>query len=159
MGKVKVISQELFNTVAKEAEISVRRRKNYNFHDDYSDPINRMLNALEPDSYCQPHKHEDPDKREVFLVLQGRFAVFFFDDSGNITKTIKLSAKDGNYGVDIAPGVWHTLVSLESNSVAYEIKDGPYEKPKDKNFATWAPKENDPKAKDYLAHLKKQVKD
>ena len=41
---------------------SPRLRLNHNFHDDLADPINRMLNALEPGTYLQPHKHENPDK-------------------------------------------------------------------------------------------------
>jgi hypothetical protein len=27
------------------------------------------------DSYLRPHKHSDPDKVEVFIVLQGKLAV------------------------------------------------------------------------------------
>lgn len=157
MSKVKVINSTLIDEVSAKAKASERQRANYNFHEDYSDPINRMLNALEPDTYCQPHKHEAPDKREVFIVLKGTFAVLFFDDKGNITQTEKLSNESGNYGVDIPPRVWHTLVCLEPGSVAYEIKDGPYVRPKDKDFASWAPKEGEPRVTEYLKYLKEAI--
>ena len=37
-----------------------------------------------------------------------------------------LSQEDGLYGVDIPKNVWHTLQSLESNSVIFEVKEGPF---------------------------------
>jgi len=65
----KIASAELLNEVIQKAKNSPRGRMNYNFHDDLVDPINRMLNAFEPGTYIQPHKHENPDKREVFILL------------------------------------------------------------------------------------------
>lgn len=157
MKKIQIIDTKLLENTTRKAKIAHRLRMNHNFHSDLTDPINRMLNALEPDTYIQPHKHENPDKREVFIVLKGSFVVFFFDDEGNITQQVELSNKSGTYGVDIPPGVWHTLICLESESVAYEIKDGPYIKPSDKNFASWAPKEGDDNCSEYLKYLKSKI--
>ncbi len=157
MSPIKIIDRELLNRVSEKAKASPRGRMNHNFHDDYADPINRMLNALEPGTYCRPHKHEYPDKREVFMVLRGKFAVFFFDNDGKVTQVVNLCQADGVYGVDIPPRVWHTLVCLESNSVSYEVKDGPYFKPDDKDFAPWAPTEGSPEAPKYLEALLKQI--
>lgn len=158
METLQIIDNKLLQAVSEKAKASDRQRMNHNFHSDYSDPINRMLNALEPGTYCQPHKHEDPDKREVFMVLKGSFAVFFFNDIGEVTQVVKLSQSEGTYGVDIPPRIWHTLVCLEPGSVAYEVKDGPYAKPKDKNFASWAPKEGEPGCAAYLEGLLEQLK-
>jgi cupin fold WbuC family metalloprotein len=151
----KIIDERLLDQVSGKAKVAARKRMNHNFHADYSDPINRMLNALEPGTYCRPHRHEFPDKREVFIVLRGTFAVFFFDNTGQITRIVKLSQKEGVYGVDIQPRVWHTLVCLENGSVAYEVKDGPYFQPDDKDFAPWAPAEGTPEATKYLENLMK----
>lgn len=157
MSKIKYITEDLLNETSDKAKASPRLRMNHNFHEDYDDPINRMLNALEPDTYCRPHKHEDPDKNEVFLVLRGKMAVFIFDEEGNVTDNYTFAPADGTYGIDIPPRIWHTLVCLESGSVAYEIKDGPYVKPIDKNFASWAPEEGTPEAAAYLKELLKQL--
>jgi cupin fold WbuC family metalloprotein len=157
MKPLKIIDRELLNRVSEKAKASPRLRMNHNFHDVYSDPINRMLNALEPGTYCQPHKHEYPDKREVFLVLRGQFAVFFFDEKGAVTQIVKLCQTDEVYGVDIPPRVWHTWVCLEPGSVAYEVKDGPYVKPDDKDFAPWAPTEGSPDTPKYLETLLNQI--
>ena len=37
-----------------------------------------------------------------------------------------LSLESGNYGVDISKNVWHKLESLESGSVIFECKEGPF---------------------------------
>ncbi len=125
---------------------------NYNFHR-LEDPVNRMLNALEPGTYIQPHKHENPDRFEVFLALRGKFAVIIFDETGNITDCSILDPISGNYGVEIPARTYHTLIALESGSVAYEIKEGPYMPAIAKNFAPWAPAENTENAMPYLQSL------
>lgn len=150
---IKKINQTILDNVTKEAISAPRKRKNYNFHDSFDDTINRMLNAVEPGSYVQPHKHENPDKREVFLVLQGRIAVVFFDTNGQVTEVEILDASEGRYGVEIPPSVWHSIISLKSGTVVYEIKDGPYSPMDDKNFAEWAPKEGDEGCEQWLNDL------
>ena len=39
------ITNRLISEVSKKAEISERKRSNYNFHRDYNDGIQRFLNA------------------------------------------------------------------------------------------------------------------
>ena len=147
------IDNEIVEATSKKAGKSGRRRMNHNFHPVLEDPLQRMLNAVEPGTYIRPHKHEDPDKTEVFMVLRGRILVVEFDDAGNITDKIVLDASEGYYGAEIAPRTWHTIVSLEKGSVAYEVKNGPYNPIDDKNFAKWAPEEGDPKAAEFLEEL------
>jgi cupin fold WbuC family metalloprotein len=154
---VKIVTQKLLNELSQKAANSPRGRMNHNFHDELSDPINRMLNALEPGTYLQPHKHENPDKREVFVLIRGKFVVVFFDNSGHPTEFISLDRESGNYAVEIPVGAWHTVMALESGSVVYEVKDGPYQPLSDKNFASWAPKEGDPDCAEYLAGLMEQM--
>ena len=147
------IDKTLLDATTAEAKVSARCRKNYNFHKEYSDTLQRLLNAMEPLSYIQPHKHEDPDKREVFFALRGRILVVEFDNEGNVVEHIVLDPAIGAYGVEIPEKTFHTIVSLESGTVAYEFKDGPYSPVDDKNFAPWAPAEGSPKAVPYLKKL------
>ena len=37
-----------------------------------------------------------------------------------------LCSEDGLYGVDIPKNVWHKVESLESGSVFFECKEGPF---------------------------------
>ena len=41
-------------------------------------------------------------------------------------ESVVLSLEEGRYGVDIPKGVWHKLESLESGSVVFECKEGPF---------------------------------
>lgn len=151
------IDKTLLDQVVNEAKESTRLRKNHNFHTDYADPINRMLNAMEPGTYARPHKHEDPDKREAFFILRGRMAVIIYNEDGTISDHMILDAREERYGVEIPPKVWHSVISLESGSVVYEIKDGPYFPMNDKNFASWAPAEGSDKCQEYIDSILKQI--
>ena len=150
---LKIISNKTLDELSQKAAEAPRLRMNLNHHDDLADPINRMLNAFEPGTYVQPHKHENPDKREVFLILKGSMVVVFFDDLGNANEFVLLNRENGNYAVEISPGVWHTIIALEKGTVVYEVKDGPYFPMNDKNFALWAPKENEDGCGEYLKML------
>ena len=147
------IHEEFISKTSAKAQSSARRRMNYNFHKEDTATLQRMLNAMEPDTYIQPHKHEDPDKVEVFFVLRGRIALIEFDEQGQVTDYIILDPKVGNYGGEIPPKTWHTLICLEETSVAYEVKDGPYNPIDDKNFATWAPREGAAGCQEYNEKL------
>jgi cupin fold WbuC family metalloprotein len=148
-----VIDEPLTSRVVEEARKSPRLRMNYNFHSEYSDPINRMLNAMEPGTYLRPHKHESPDKWETFLILSGKALVIRFDDAGVILEGVILDNAHGIHGVEIPAREWHTVVALSSGTVLYEVKPGPYVPLDDKNFASWAPAEGSAEASKYLDEL------
>ncbi len=152
------IENAFVSEMIRDAKGSARRRKNYNFHKVPEDTLQRMIHAMEPDTYVQPHKYENPDKREAFVILKGRVAVIEFDEDGFILDYITMNHESGNYGVDIQPGTWHTLICLEPGSVVYEVKDGPYNPSSDKQFARWAPREGDPDALKYNEKIIKSIK-
>jgi cupin fold WbuC family metalloprotein len=148
-----VIDEKLITNVSLQAKKSLRKRQNYNFHETLDAKLQRMLNAIEPSTYVRPHKHENPDKVESFVILKGRVLIVEFDDSGSIESTAVLSFTDGVYGVEIPPRTWHTIISLESGTVVYEIKEGPYSPLNDKDFASWAPEENSSDCDLYIKDL------
>lgn len=49
-----------------------------------------------------------------------------YNDNGSVIESVVLCAEEGRYGVDIPKGVWHKLESLESGSVVFECKEGPF---------------------------------
>jgi len=130
---------------------------NYNFHPLDADPLQRMLNAMEPDTYIQPHKHENPDKREVFFCLKVRILVVEYTEQGDIADFALLDPLMGCYGCEVAPRTYHSIISLQAGSVAYEVKDGPYVQSDDKQFAPWAPAEGDPDAKKFNEQIVKKL--
>lgn len=137
------IDEDFIGLTSAKAKTSPRKRMNHNFHLKAGDTMHRMLNAMEPGTYIQPHKHENPDKVEAFFCLRGRLLVVEFDDVGNISEHIVLDNRTGNYGCEIAARSWHSIICLEAGSVAYEVKDGPWNPDDDKHFAPWAPKEGE----------------
>lgn len=154
---MKKIDFKLMDELTEKARNSPRKRMNHNFHTGPEDTLQRLLNAMEPGTYVRPHKHEDPDKREVFFALKGKLCVVQFDHSGNVTDHIVLSPSGPAVAAEIAERTFHTVISLQEGSVAYEAKDGPYNPIDDKNFASWAPAENTPEAAIYLQNLIKKL--
>lgn len=154
---MKKITPQVLTQLSEQAKQAPRLRMNLNYHDDLNDNIQRLLNAIEPGTYIRPHKHENPDKIEMFLILRGKAAVIEFDDNGNITEQCILSNTKGNYGIEIAPRIFHTAIALEENTVVIEIKDGPYTALNDKAFASWSPAENTAEVQPYITQLLQKI--
>jgi hypothetical protein len=130
-GSLTLIDRGLVRGAVEYSRQSPRRRVIQPFHKQNSETLHRMLNAVQPDSY-------------VF---------FTFDDDGSVTDSVLLSHDGDAFGVDLVPGIYHTFVALEPDTVIYEVKDGPYVASNDKSFAPWAPAEGDPAAPAYMARL------
>lgn len=154
MKRVTHIDDELLQTVTARAVESPRRRMNHNFHQ-LEDAANRMLNAIEPDSYIRPHRHLSTPKDEGFLVLKGKGSCLIFDEDGAVTDACTLDPLEGKWGLDIPAGIYHTILALEPGTVFYEVKPGPYVPATDKDFAPWAPREDTPEAVAYLKELRR----
>lgn len=155
---MKIINEQLLDETTAKAKQSPRLRMNYNFHEELDDPVNRLLNAIEPGTYIRPHRHLNPSKDEIFLLLRGKAVLFLFDDKGNITETLLLDPKTGSYGAEIKPGVWHCLLVLESGTVIYEVKPGPFAPLHPENMASWSPEPDDEGGvKKYLDYLSSQI--
>lgn len=121
---MKLINNELLDDVTGEAKTSSRLRMNYNFHDRLDAKAQRLLNALEPGTVLPIHRH--PHTAETYLLLRGRVRVMYYNDQKEETENVLLDPLGGNYGVHIPANQWHTLEVLESGSVIFEVKDGPY---------------------------------
>jgi cupin fold WbuC family metalloprotein len=131
--------------LSEAARKTPRRRLNRNLHE-MDEPVHRLLNAIEPGSWVRPHRHLDPPRSETLLVVQGSLGVVLFDDDGAVTDVTRLDAGGGTFGVDLAAGTWHGLVSLAEGTVFYETKPGPYIAPAPSDRAPWAPDEGEPAA-------------
>ena len=151
--KMKTIDSLLFERLSSAAKTNPRLRQHHNFHESLEEPCHRLLIAMEPGSYLQPHRHLYCPKPELFVALRGTLAVIIFADTGEIEHTYALSPKTETMGVEVSPGIWHTAVSLEEGMVFLEVKPGPYIPYPAEDRAPWAPAEGSPDAVDYLAEL------
>lgn len=151
---MKIVTSELLSQLTKAALESPRLRQNHNLHLSNSSRCHRLLNAVEPASYIRPHRHLDLEKDEGFVLLRGRLGIIIFADDGSVAETVLLSQVTGNLAVDILHGVYHTAVSLETGTVFYEAKAGPYLPLAEDEKAAWAPEDADSLAKGYLEQLR-----
>ncbi|MDR0865191.1 MAG: WbuC family cupin fold metalloprotein [Candidatus Symbiothrix sp.] len=125
-SKIQLINKSLLDSTTAQAKTHVRLRMNYNIHSDLNDPVNRMLNALEPGTVIPIHRHLHPYKNESFVILRGELDVLLYDDNGQIERRITLNPEKGNYGMDIPGEVWHSLEVKQAGTMIYEVKHGPF---------------------------------
>lgn len=133
---IKCLTQELIETVAQEARSSPRLRQNYNFHN-LAEKVQRFINVLQPGTYVRPHRHRrlpSVNGFEFFLVLQGCLGILLLDESGQVVHRERVSENGSTRGVELAEGIYHTLVALEADTVILELKEGPYDPQSDKEF-------------------------
>ena len=121
---MKIIDNSLINNVISQAKESSRLRMNYNFHMSLDDKCHRFLNALEPGTQVPIHHHITKD--ETFILLRGKIRVNIYNDAGEIIESVVLCHESGNIGVDIPKNTWHNVECLESGSVIFEVKEGPF---------------------------------
>jgi cupin fold WbuC family metalloprotein len=136
---MKRVTHDDLAALSAEARTAARRRKNLNLHSRPDDPVQRLLNALEPGTYVRPHRHTAPAKWELMAVIAGRAVLLVFDDNGVARGRTELDASTPL--VEIPPGTWHALAALESGTVLLEVKEGPYLPTAPEDFAPWAPDE------------------
>lgn len=145
---MKFVRQSLVDSLIEQAGSSERKRAFHTFHSE-DDALNRMLIAGVAGAYVSPHRHAE--KFELFTHVLGGVIVVEFDDTGTPTNATDLQR---NRYVEIEPMTWHTLVYPTSTWALMEV--GLWNErynPADKEFAPWAPQENDPAAAGYVQDL------
>ncbi|MFZ6816502.1 WbuC family cupin fold metalloprotein [Undibacterium sp. Rencai35W] len=152
----RLITQHTLAELTHAAKESPRLRKNLNFHTSNDSACHRLLNALEPGTYVAPHRHLHTEKDETMMVIRGSFGVLLFDEHGVISETVVLSQTRGSFGITIPAGVFHSMVALESGSIFFESKAGPYAALAEEEKAQWAPAEGDPACVVYLQNMTAQ---
>lgn len=150
---IKTYSATTLRDLTRRAVETARRRAHLNIHDTLDAPVQRLFIALEPHTYVRPHRHPQPNKWELFVVLHGALDVLIFDEQGRVVQRIPLS-DTANRAVEIAPNTWHSLVCRDAGTLAFEVKEGPYTPTDDKDFAPWAPAEHGADAATYQQRLR-----
>jgi cupin fold WbuC family metalloprotein len=147
-----VVDAALLAQKAFDAAANPRKREIHRFHAEDAARLQRMVNALQPGSYVRPHRHLTPPKDESFVLLAGCMGFISFQDDGSFGREdcAVLNRELGVLAVDAPAGGWHAIMALAPDTAVFEIKPGPYSPMSDKDFATFAPAEDDPSAQAYL---------
>ena len=119
-----LIDNRLLDEVTAKAKESPRLRMNYNLHDSLDSKVQRLFNAMEPGTIVPIQRHRNTD--ETMILIRGKMKVFLHDMYGNVTNSVLVSPDNGVFGVHIKKGQWHSVEVLESGTVMFEVKEGPY---------------------------------
>ena len=119
-----IITKEILDELTEQAKVNPRLRQALDLRNSPEDLSQRMLNALEPDTIMPIHRHHASS--ETVVVLRGRIRWIFYDENGNETERVVLDADGDLRMLNVEKDRWHSLECLESGSVLYESKDGPY---------------------------------
>ena len=119
-----VITQTLLDELSAQAKASPRLRMNLDLRNSGEDGSQRMLNAMEPGTVLPVHRHHASS--ETVVILRGKIRWIFYDDNGAETERVMLDAAGDLRMLNVEKGRWHSLECLESGSVLFECKDGPY---------------------------------
>jgi len=149
-------SSQLDNLV-KKAKESLRKRSHLLLHK-HSDPVLKLVMAMEPETYAQPNKHTGENCQELYVALRGKLVVIIFDDKGIVKEHGVIGPGEENLMVEIPINTWHTIFSLEEGSIVMEIIKGPYIDATFKEFPEWAPSENDSSHSEYKKKILELLK-
>ena len=116
------ITTSLLEELSLKAKESLRLRFPFDLRNTSEDKSQRMLNALEPGTVMPIHRHKGSS--ETCICIRGHFEEYFYDEHGNLTDTIDMVP--GGVVLNIEKGQWHSLKCLESGTVLFEAKEGPY---------------------------------
>lgn len=158
-----LISNKSLKDIESDAKTSPRRRKHLNLHKSYFDPCQRLFNAIHPESYIRPHRHDGAQGSETLIAIRGLMALVVFDDNAEISGIHTLGSEkfceNDNVlvGAEIPPGQWHTVVALSETTILLELKAGPFNPDIPKIFASWAPDECCGESQIYLSHLRRKI--
>ncbi len=136
---LKQLTDTVLNALSAQAKQSPRLRANHNFHEELSDPIQRLAIAMEPATYVRPHRHLRT--WELLTPLRGRFVVLLFDGAGTVTSRTVLGEDCGV--IEFPANTWHAVLSLDEGGVIFEVKHGPYAPLSTAEFASWGPAESE----------------
>ena len=120
-----VITKKILDELTAKAKENPRLRCNLDMRNSADDQSQRMLNALEPGTVMPIHRHLASS--ETVIIIRGRIRWLFYDEQGRITESTELWSDGDVRMLNVEKGRWHSLECLESGSVLFEAKDGPYE--------------------------------
>lgn len=140
---VQIINEELLSELHKEAAQNRRLRVNFDLRTTEEDTSQRMLNVMEVGTHVPIHRHLKTS--ETVICLEGCLDWVFYEVLPNMeagkpihdgktavdetcfveTARFRLCPREGQYGIQVPLGAWHSVVVHESSTIL-EAKDGAY---------------------------------
>ena len=112
------IDIQLFKSIAEKAKASPRLRMHYDLRDSEDEQGQRMLNVLLPTTKSAIHRHSDTS--EVVICIYGSAIERFYNDEGNETEMVVMTAGSDCPGVVVEQGRYHSLQATVEIGVIFE---------------------------------------
>jgi cupin fold WbuC family metalloprotein len=149
MSSVRFINKDIIeigktdlDILKSEAQRSPLRRARICLHKNYDEQVHEMIIAFCFDSYVIPHRHVN--KIESFHIIDGKLAIIFFDEIGEVINKIIMAPLGSGFTFlyRLSSPLWHTVIPITEYVIIHETTAGPFiqgeaERPK------WAPDENE----------------
>ncbi len=152
--RLNFLNRELFDELNSQACASSRRRAHRNLHEHADEPVQRLLIALQTDTFIRVHRHYRQQKRELLVVIQGAFDCLIFSESGQLLERHRLGHQSELRGLEIPPDAWHSILCTQPDTIVLEIKQGPYIPSLAAEFAPWCPQEGGTASKGFLQWMR-----
>lgn len=128
-----IIDNKLLDNLSNRAKNNLSLRQSFDLRNSPEDNSQRILNALEPGTILNIHRH--PASSTTVIVLRGCIKQNIYDDVGTLIQSEILKPTDKQLAIfEIPQNTWHNLECLESDTVIFECKDGKYNPQKDADF-------------------------
>ncbi|MCE9615407.1 MAG: WbuC family cupin fold metalloprotein [Lentisphaerae bacterium] len=137
------VDSHMLKALKREAAASPQRCFRLCLHTAPEDPVQEMIMAALPGSYCRPHLH--PCRAVTYLAVEGEFDVVLFDEEGQVTRVVRLGPPGSGktFCLRLAANHWHTNWFRSERVVFLEQMAGPYQREASNTWARWAPEEAD----------------
>jgi len=138
------VDQKEIEHLKGQANDSLDRRFRLCLHRTASDILHQSVIVFCQDAYIRPHRHPI-GKAESYQIIEGEMTVYFFDDNGNVVRTIEMGERQSGktFFYRLGTNTWHMPVPRSEFVVFHETSLGPYNKESDVEFASWSPEDND----------------
>ena len=117
------LNDNIISSLIKKATESIRHRMNY-IHESTEDSVQRMFHAIEPESEFPITRH--PNASETLIAVKGRLQVTIYNEHKEVIEETIIAPMADNIGYHIPVGIWHRVKSLETGTVVFETREGPY---------------------------------
>ena len=119
-----IIDKQILDELSVKAKLNPSLRQSLDLRNSAEDKSQRMLNALEPGTVMNIHRHHGSS--ETCICIRGHFEEYFYDENGNLTETIDIDMIPSGTILNIEKGQWHSLKCLAPDAILFKAKDGSY---------------------------------
>lgn len=151
-----LVNSKLINDLKSILEGLDKKNLRLCLHNSPHAEFHNMIILERKGKYYRPHRHLRKD--ETFHIIEGKMAVFVFDDKGKVVDSCVLDAVN-NFLYRIDKNTFHAIMPISEVVIYHESKPGSFISEGDSIFPDWAPDgKNEDEVERYVNSLKATCK-